>query len=163
VTGLLVHLEWLAWSKIPDLATARAVVDGADRSNSGLNVDTWHCARTGTTTDELRALPGHRVLAVQLDDGPAEPEDNLIEATLRRRLLPGEGDFDLTGYLNALADIGVTAPTGVEVFSDDLHALGAAEAAARAATATRAVIGAARGVASPAPGAAPRDGSPTGR
>ncbi len=55
--GLLVHLEWLAWSKVPDVATAAEIVRRADRPNGGLNVDTWHCARTGTTPEELRALP----------------------------------------------------------------------------------------------------------
>ena len=131
--GLLVHLEWLAWSRIPDLATAWDVVRLADRDNGGLNVDTWHCARTGTTVEDLRAVPGDRVLALQLDDGPADAEDDLVEATLHRRLLPGEGDFDLAGYLGALRDIGAAAPVGVEVFSDDLHALGPLEAATRAA------------------------------
>jgi sugar phosphate isomerase/epimerase len=139
--GLLVHLEWLAWSKIPDLAGAWDVVRLADRRNGGLNVDMWHCARTGTTPDDLRGLPGDRVLAVQVDDGPAEPEDDLVDATLHRRLLPGAGAFDLVGYLGALAAIGVSCPTGVEVFSDDLHALGPLEAARRAAEATRDVLG----------------------
>jgi len=135
--GLLVHLEWLAWSRIPDLATALEVVRLADRPNGGLNVDMWHCARAGTTAVDLRMVPGEWVLAVQVDDGPAEPEENLIEATLHRRVLPGDGAFDLHGYVGALRAIGTRAPIGVEVFSDDLHALGAAEAAARAAQATR--------------------------
>jgi len=139
--GLLVHLEWLAWSRIPDLATAWDVVRLADRANGGLNVDTWHCARAGTTVEDLRAVPGERVLAIQLDDGPAEEEADLVEATLHRRLLPGAGDFDLAGYLVALRDAGAVAPVGVEVFSDDLHALGPTEAAQRAATATRSVLG----------------------
>jgi sugar phosphate isomerase/epimerase len=123
---LLVHLEWLAWSRIPDLATALEIVALADRPNGGLNIDTWHCARTGTSAADLLAVPGHRVLAVQVDDGPAEAEENLIEATLHARLVPGEGAFDL--------------PIGVEVFSDDLHALGPAEAAQRAAQATRKLL-----------------------
>jgi sugar phosphate isomerase/epimerase len=138
--GLLVHLEWLAWSRIPDLATALAVVTLADRPNGGLNVDMWHCARTGTTADDLLGVPGERVLAVQVDDGPATAEDNLIEATLHDRLLPGDGDFDLVGYLGALRTIGACAPIGVEVFSDELHAAGPAEAARRAAEATRSVL-----------------------
>jgi sugar phosphate isomerase/epimerase len=138
--GLLVHLEWLAWSRVPDLGTALRVVTLADRANGGLNVDMWHCARTGTTADDLLRVPGERVLAVQVDDGPDQAEDNLIEATLHDRLLPGDGDFDLIGYLGALRTIGSRAPIGVEVFSDDLHASGPAEAARRAAAATRSLL-----------------------
>jgi sugar phosphate isomerase/epimerase len=138
--GLLVHLEWLAWSRIADLATALEVVTLADRPNGGLNIDMWHCARTGSTAADLCTVPGERVLAIQVNDGPAEPEENLIEATLHRRLLPGDGAFDLPGYLGSLRTIGARAPVGVEVFSDDLHALGAAEAAAQAAQATRDVL-----------------------
>jgi sugar phosphate isomerase/epimerase len=138
--GLLVHLEWLAWSKVPDLATARAIVEGADRANGGLNVDMWHCARAGTSADALRALPAHLVLAVQLDDGPATAEANLIEATLHERLLPGTGDFDVTGWLAALAAAGAHCPVGVEVFSDDLHRGGPVAAACAAAQASRSVL-----------------------
>jgi sugar phosphate isomerase/epimerase len=138
--GLLVHLEWLAWSRIPDLATAFEIVALAGRPNGGLNIDTWHCARTGTSAADLLAVPGDRVLAIQVDDGPAEAEENLIEATLHARLVPGEGAFDLRGYLASLRTIETSAPIGVEVFSDDLHALGPAEAARRAADATRALL-----------------------
>jgi sugar phosphate isomerase/epimerase len=139
--GLLVHLEWLAWSRIPDVSVAWDIVRMADRRNGGLNVDTWHCARTGTTADDLRALPGECVLAIQLDDGPQRAEDNLIDATLHDRLLPGEGELDLAGYLGALRDIGVRAPVGVEVFSDALHASGARTAARAAADSTRRMLG----------------------
>jgi len=59
---------------------------------------------------------------------------------LHNRLVPGEGAFDLAGYLRSLRSIGALAPIGVEVFSDDLHALGATEAARRAAEATRALL-----------------------
>jgi sugar phosphate isomerase/epimerase len=140
--GLLVHLEWLAWSRVPDLTTALEVVTLADRPNGGLNIDMWHCARTGTQPADLLAIPGQRVFAVQIDDGPAEPEENLVEATLHQRLVPGDGAFDLRGYLGALRRIGVAAPIGVEVFSDDLHALGPRLAATRAAEATRRVLAA---------------------
>jgi len=138
--GLIVHLEWLAWSRIPNLATAWEIVRSADRPNGGLNVDMWHCARTGTTSEDLLAIPGDRVLAIQIDDGPALAEEDLVEATLHDRLLPGEGAFDLVGYLRALRTIEAVAPIGIEVFSDDLHALGPLDAARRAAEATRNVL-----------------------
>jgi sugar phosphate isomerase/epimerase len=134
--GLLVHLEWLAWSRIPDLATARRVVELAGAPNGGLNVDAWHLSRAGTTLEELGRVPGSMVLAVQLDDGPARPEPDLMHATLHDRMLPGDGEFDLAGLLGVLGEIGSTAPIGVEVFSDGLHATGADRAARQAATAT---------------------------
>ena len=142
--GLLVHIEWLPWSNIPDLSTALRIVQLADQPNGGLNIDAWHLVRSGVTVDELRQVPGSLILGIQLDDGPLEPEPNLVEATLHHRALPGEGAFDLPSIVSALRDSGTTAPIGVEVFSDALHALPAKEAAGAAARATRAVLGGAR-------------------
>lgn len=133
--GLLVHIEWLPWSRIPDLASARAIVDGAGSSNGGLNIDAWHLVRADVGLDELATVPGEQILGIQLDDGPSAAEADLVEATLHERLLPGTGQFDLTGLLRTLRASGTTAPLGVEVFSDALHALGADEAARQAAAA----------------------------
>ncbi len=90
--GLLVHLEWLAWSKIPDMATALETVLLAGRPNGGINVDMWHCARTATDPARLGDLPAGLILAVQIDDGPAAAEDDLVEATLHARRLPVRGN-----------------------------------------------------------------------
>jgi len=141
---LLVHVEWLPWSKIPDLATALSIVQRAGPPNGGLNVDAWHLVRSGVTLDALRAVPGPLVLGIQLDDGPLEAEPNLVEATLHAREVPGQGAFDLPGIVGALHDTGTTAPVGVEVFSDALHALPPEDGARVAAEATRETLGRAR-------------------
>jgi sugar phosphate isomerase/epimerase len=138
--GLLVHIEWLPWSRIPDLARALEIVQAAGAPNGGINVDAWHFTRTGTDIDELRKVRGDLIVAVQLDDGPAEPETDLMHATLHERMLPGDGRFDLSSLVAALRDTGCAAPIGVEVFSDELHALGPAEAARRAASSTRKIL-----------------------
>ena len=138
--GLLVHLEFLPWSRVPDLTTAWAIVRQADRPNGGITVDSWHFFRGDNTLDDLRAIPGSRVLGIQLDDGPADPEANLIEATLHDRRLPGDGDFELVGLIDVLRAIGTEAPVGVEVFSDELHALPPSDAARRAGDATRRLL-----------------------
>jgi sugar phosphate isomerase/epimerase len=140
--GLLVHLEGLPWSQIPDVASAWEIVRRAGRVNGGIVVDAWHFFRAGGDFDALRKVPGDRVLGIQLDDGPAAPEDNLVHATLHDRLLPGEGTFDLVALVAALRAIGAVAPIGVEVFSDTLHARGALAAACAAGDATRRVLGA---------------------
>jgi sugar phosphate isomerase/epimerase len=142
--GLLVHIEWLPWSRIPDLATARRIVERAAAPNGGLNIDAWHVVRSGTDLDELGRLPGPMILGIQLCDGPKEAEADLIDATLHHRDLPGEGAFDLPTMVRAVLATGTTAPVGVEVFSDALHQRRAGDAARRAARATRGVLDAAR-------------------
>ena len=136
--GLLVHVEFLPWSRIPDVSTAWEIVRRADRPNGGVAIDAWHFARSGSTLADLASVPSDRVLGIQLDDGPTAAEPDLVTATLHERRLPGKGAFDLRSLCRALA--GSPAPIGVEVFSDDLHALGPAEAARRAGDATRAVL-----------------------
>ena len=137
---LVVHLEFLPWSRVPDLATAWEIVRRADRPNGGIAVDAWHYFRSGADEGTLRQIPGDRVLGIQLDDGPEAPETNLLHATLHERQLPGTGELDLVGLLDALRAIGAVAPIGVEVFSDELHALGPIEAATHAGAAARALL-----------------------
>jgi sugar phosphate isomerase/epimerase len=138
--NLLVHLEFLPWSRIPDVATAWTIVDTADPPNGGIAVDSWHFFRGSPDWDTLASVPGGRVLGIQLSDGPEQPEDNLISATLRARRLPGAGDFDLARLVGTLEKIGAAAPVGVEIFSDELHAIAPDEAARRAGDATRALL-----------------------
>jgi len=141
--GLLVHLEYLPWTQIPNLAAALRIVELADRDNGGLMVDTWHHFRSDGRADSLLAVDGARILAVQLNDAPSTPSSNVIDETLHHRLLPGDGDIDLTAVLRALDTIGCEAPLGVEVFSDELACLDPEELGRRCGDATRAVLAAA--------------------
>jgi len=143
--GLLVHLEFLPWAGIPDLRSGWEVVRRAGRANGGLLVDSWHFFRSGSTLEALRGIPGDRVLGVQLDDAPALPEADLAQETQHRRLLPGEGSFDLAGLVRTLDEIGSRAPLGVEIFSDELASQPIDAIARRAAEATRRVVALARG------------------
>ena len=49
-------------------------------------------------------------------------EDPLDEV-INRRKLPGEGEFDIRGYVRAAQEMGYAEPWGVEVLSEDLRAL----------------------------------------
>lgn len=143
--GLLVALEPVACSSVPDAATACRVVREAGRPNGGVCVDSWHVFRGAPGAADLPGLDGDLVLVVQLDDGPLVPrdEDYLVD-TLHGRAVPGNGEFDLTGLLRRLDRLGVVAPVSVEVLSDELDALAPGEAARRAADGTRAVLAAAQ-------------------
>jgi len=142
--GLLVTLEYLPWSGISDVATARAIVERASRANATLMFDTWHTFRGPTDEAHLRALPGVLVGSVQLNDAPAEAAADLVAETLAARLLPGEGAIPLVRWLRILDAIGSRAPIGVEVFSTALDALPPLEVGRRCGAAARAVLAAAR-------------------
>jgi sugar phosphate isomerase/epimerase len=135
--GLIVHLEFLPWSRIPDLTTAWKIVREADEPNGGIALDAWHYFRSSSDDGLLRSIPGDRILGVQLNDAPAHIEPDLMHAALHDRLLPGEGELNLDVLVADLLDIGVQAPVGVEVFSDALHLLPPLDAARRAGESAR--------------------------
>ena len=47
--------------------------------------------------------------------------DDLVDETVNHRELPGEGEFDLRGYVAACQDHGYAGPWGVEVLSEELR------------------------------------------
>jgi len=61
-------------------------------------------------------------MCVQINDAPAVAEANLSDETQHRRLLPGQGDFDLVGLIKVLDEIACSAPIGVEILSDAIYA-----------------------------------------
>jgi sugar phosphate isomerase/epimerase len=138
--GLVVTLEFLPWSGIPDAATAYEIVRRAAHPGAAVMVDTWHCFRGGCGAAQIRALPGARIGGIQLSDAPAQAPADLITETQKGRLLPGAGDAPLLDLLRALRDTGTQAPLGVEVFSAELDRLPPVEAARRAGDATRKLL-----------------------
>lgn len=143
-SGLVVSLEFLPWTGIPDPKTALAIVERTGHANAGLMVDSWHVFRGVGDIEALRALPGERVMGVQLNDAPATPAPDPAVETMEARLIPGEGDIDLPGFVRVLDAIGSRAPIGVEVYSSKLAAQPASEVASRCAEATRTVLAQAR-------------------
>jgi sugar phosphate isomerase/epimerase len=138
--GLTPYLEFVPFMSVPDAATAWAMVQAAGHANAGVMVDSWHCFRGPTTERDLRAIPGERILGIQLNDAPAQPMANPVEETLHHRLVPGEGDIDLVSLMRLLDELGSPAPRCIEVFSDQLLASGTpAEIAVRVGDAIRAV------------------------
>jgi len=138
--GLLVTLEFLPWSGIPDAATALEIVRRADHPAATVMVDTWHHFRGSCDMAQLRAIPAAKVGSVQINDAPARPGADLVQESLEERLLPGEGEMPLLEMLAILDEIGARAPIGVEVFSKALDALPPIEVGRRAGAAARRVL-----------------------
>jgi sugar phosphate isomerase/epimerase len=138
---VLVALEFMPTTNIPDAAVALSIVEGAGRPNGGLCVDTWHHFRGANDDALLRTLPADKVFVIQINDGAATPESpDYVHDTTHNRRVPGDGGFDLAGFLRLMKSIDVDAPLSIEVLSESMDALPPNEAAARLARATREVM-----------------------
>jgi sugar phosphate isomerase/epimerase len=129
--GLQVHLEFIPFTPVRTLEDALAIVDAVNLPNGGIMLDAWHLCRSGGSAKDVEAC-ARRIFGVQLDDAVETAEDNPVEETMHRRLLPGEGVAGVPEIIRALREGGSTAPLGVEVFSDTLTALAPDEVAQRA-------------------------------
>jgi len=142
--GLSVALEAFPWSAIPDPATAIELLRRTEAPNAGLMIDVWHFFNGGAEPGLLAGLPPAAIVAVQLNDGPRVHDDHLHHAR-SARMLPGEGDLDVTGLVDALRRNGFDGPWCVEVNTPEFRALPVDVAAKAAADAALAVLDAARG------------------
>jgi sugar phosphate isomerase/epimerase len=143
--GLAAAIEFLPeMSNIPDAASAMQIVKAADRANGGICLDSWHHFRGANDDDMLRAIPAEAIFTVQFNDGPRQRADpDYYTDCTRHRNVPGDGDFDLAGFLGVVNEMGVRLPLSVEVLSVDLRPWPAGYLARRLAEATRAVLAAA--------------------
>jgi sugar phosphate isomerase/epimerase len=127
---------------VDTLEAALALVTGAAQPNGGLAIDTWHMAKLAIVPADLRAIPLDYLRWVELSDGQFRNMDDLVEETVNHRRLPGEGEFDIPGYVEECRALGYEEPWGVEVLSEELRSLPIAEEFDRAYETTVAQFGA---------------------
>jgi sugar phosphate isomerase/epimerase len=125
------------------LDAALALVTEAGRANGGLAIDTWHMSKLGIAPDELTRIPSRYLTWVELSDGHFENMEDAIDEVINHRNLPGEGEFDIPGYVEALRAAGYEQPWGVEVLSEELRGLPIEQEFERAYETTAAQFGAA--------------------
>jgi sugar phosphate isomerase/epimerase len=116
--GTLLSFEFMPFSNVPTLAAAVDLVQRADHPAAGLCLDTWHTSRAGTPLAEIAALPAGVITAVELDDGTRDQVGDAYDDTVLRRRYPGDGEFDVSGFVSAVAAAGWDGPWGVEIISE---------------------------------------------
>lgn len=103
--ALMVGVEFMVYTALPDWPRACALVRAAAQPNVRVLVDSLHFFRAGTAVE---ALAGDAPVArdfVQLSDASRRRHPALSpgEEARAHRLLPGEGELDLAGLVRALA------------------------------------------------------------
>jgi sugar phosphate isomerase/epimerase len=108
---------------VHDLDTAIDLVVKAGARNGGLVIDTWHMSKLRIMPEDLRKIPLEYLSWIELSDGKLEwiADDDHVDEVVNHRNLPGEGEFDIRGYVDVALDMGYTRPWGVEVLSEELR------------------------------------------
>jgi len=116
--GLRPSIEFLPWTRIPDLATAWPIVNEAERDNAGILLDTrrWKRQPGNPAVDVLREIPGDRIPVLQTCGFRPEPEGDPMTECTAKRLLPGEGAVGFAG----LDEIGTDPLLAPEVLNLEL-------------------------------------------
>jgi len=119
----------IAYEIIPFDPNVNTLQDGiklvteAGRANGGLVIDTWHMGKLKIPPADMMSIPAEYLAWVELSDGPVEFAADPLDEVINHRLLPGEGELDVAGYVTALAEAGYDQPWGVEVLSAALRSL----------------------------------------
>jgi sugar phosphate isomerase/epimerase len=121
-TNVLFEMLPAAFSRAPSVEQVLAICKDSGARNGGIMLDNLHMQRTGTTPADLVAKIGPGIpLGVEINDGSLATPTRFTDSVVNRRLLPGDGEFDIAAFLHAIWTIGYDGPIGVEVLNEYLR------------------------------------------
>jgi sugar phosphate isomerase/epimerase len=119
--GTKVGFELMPFAMIQTLEDSLKLIEGTGAANAGICLDTWHIVKLKISFDRVRRIPSQYITSVELNDGTFECPWTLHEDTVNHRRLCGEGEFDVTGFIQAVQGAGYDGPWGIEVLSEELR------------------------------------------
>lgn len=130
--GANVVLEIMPFSNVRTIETALAIVEGANQPNGGLLLDIWHLQRGGIDFNDITKIPARFIKSIELNDAHKYAIEPLWMDTIHKRVLPGDGTFDVPAFIKAVQAAGYEGPWGLEVLSDTHRKLPLEQMAIRA-------------------------------
>ena len=120
--GIRVGFEALAWGRhISDYRDAWEVVRRAEHPAIGLTLDSFHIFSRRTDLKAIRSIPSDKIVLVQLADAPWLDMD-VISWSRHFRCFPGQGDFPLIDFMDAVSATGYGGLLSLEIFNDQFRA-----------------------------------------
>ena len=130
--GVRLAVEYLPWlPEIRNIESTRAMLAKADIEGAGVLVDSWHFTHSDDTWEILEALPVEEIAYIQFNDPPPLESDDLVAETLGRRVMPGQGCFELERFCRVIRDKGYDRPVSCEILSNDTRHMDLGEFARR--------------------------------
>lgn len=120
--GLRIGYEALAWGRhVHDAREAWALVRDVDHPALGLVLDSFHSLALGVPSSSIGDVRADKLFLVQVCDAPVLEMDYLGWSR-HFRCLPGQGDFPLDDWADAIRRIGYQGFWSLEIFNDRFRA-----------------------------------------
>jgi sugar phosphate isomerase/epimerase len=114
-------LEFLPMNALKSISDTRAFIARTGVETARIVVDTWHFFHGPDEWSDLEALSLDELAYPQFNDHPALESDDLMFETTQRRVLPGQGVFDLDRFSRTIREQGYDGPVSVEILSAELR------------------------------------------
>jgi sugar phosphate isomerase/epimerase len=143
-TNILFEMLPAQFSRAPSLDQVLALTRGSGADNGGIMLDNLHLQRSGIGPGEIvRKLTARDLIGVEINDGTLAVPVDFRDSVVNKRLLPGDGEFDIAAFLQALWTVGYDGPIGVEVLNEYIRRWDLKTAATEAFAKTQRVVTAA--------------------
>src|SRR5580658_2454621 len=140
-TNILFEMLPAQFSRAPSLDQVLAITRGSGATNGGVMLDNLHLQRIGIGSEQIvRKLTPRDLIGVEINDGTLAVPKNFQDSVVNKRLLPGDGEFDIAVFLRALWSVGYDGPIGVEVLNEYIRKWDLKTAANEAFAKTRRVL-----------------------
>jgi sugar phosphate isomerase/epimerase len=143
-TNILFEMLPAQFSRVPSLDLVLAITRGSGAANAGIMLDNLHLQRIGIGSEEIvRKLTPRDLIGVEINDGTLAVPLKFQDSVVNKRLLPGDGEFDIAAFLQAVWSAGYAGPIGVEVLNEYIRKWDLETAASEAFAKTQRVVAAA--------------------
>ncbi|SDO15624.1 3-dehydroshikimate dehydratase QuiC [Pseudomonas jinjuensis] len=120
--GLRIGYEALAWGRhVNTWQQVWDIVRQADHAALGVLLDSFHTLSIKGDPSGFAEIPGEKIFFVQMADAPILAMD-VLEWSRHFRCFPGQGEFDLPGFLAPILKSGYRGPLSLEIFNDGFRA-----------------------------------------
>lgn len=120
--GLRIGYEALAWGRhVNTYQQVWDIVRQADHPALGVLLDSFHTLSLKGDPRAIADIPGDKIFFVQMADAPILAMD-VLEWSRHFRCFPGQGEFDLPGFLAPIIQSGYGGPLSLEIFNDGFRA-----------------------------------------
>ena len=120
--GLRIGYEALAWGRhVNTWQQVWDLVKAADHPALGVLLDSFHTLSIKGDPSGIADIPGEKIFFVQMVDAPVLAMD-VLEWSRHFRCFPGQGEFDLAGFLAPILRSGYKGPLSLEIFNDGFRA-----------------------------------------